>query len=61
MPCHAHAGLCHGLEKSLSERRDSVMALARHGMCESNSAVLFKSIGKNSSAAWHEDGNVWVN
>jgi hypothetical protein len=32
--CHAHAALCRGLEKSLSERHSLGMARARHGMCE---------------------------
>jgi hypothetical protein len=31
-PCHAHAALCRGLEKSLSERHGRGMAQARHGM-----------------------------
>jgi hypothetical protein len=31
MPFHTHAALCHGLEKSLSERHGRVMAQARHG------------------------------
>jgi hypothetical protein len=34
MPRHVHAALCHGLDKSLSERHG--MARARHGACESN-------------------------
>jgi hypothetical protein len=29
--CHAHAALCRGLEKSLSERHGCDMARARHG------------------------------
>jgi hypothetical protein len=43
IPCHAHAALCRGLEKSLSERHGRGMAGKRHGMCESNTATLFKS------------------
>jgi hypothetical protein len=31
MPYHAHAALCRGLEKSLSERHGRGMARARHG------------------------------
>jgi hypothetical protein len=34
VPCHAHAALCRGLEKSFSERHGRGMAWARHGMCE---------------------------
>jgi hypothetical protein len=48
MPCHAHAALCCGLEKSLSERHGHDMAWARHGMCESNMAALCKSNGKDT-------------
>jgi hypothetical protein len=48
MPCHAHAALCRGLEKSLSERHGCGMARARHGMCESNMAALCKSNGKDT-------------
>jgi hypothetical protein len=54
MPCHAHATLCHGLEKSLSERGCG-MAWARYRMCESNTATLRKSI--NHLVAWHGRGN----
>jgi hypothetical protein len=57
MPCHAHAALCRGLEKSLSEW---------HGMCESNTAALCKSNGKDtiqtlSGTAWQGNGMVCVN
>jgi hypothetical protein len=45
MPCHAHAALCHGLGKLLSERHDRGLARARHGMCGSNTAALCKSNG----------------
>jgi hypothetical protein len=31
MPCHAHAALCRGLEKSLSEQHGRRMARAQHG------------------------------
>jgi hypothetical protein len=48
MPCHAHAALCRGLEKSLSERHGRGMAQAQHGMCESNMAALCKSNGKDT-------------
>jgi hypothetical protein len=43
-----HAALCRGLEKLLSERHGRGMALARHGMCESNTAALYKSNGKDT-------------
>jgi hypothetical protein len=33
---HAHAALCRGLEKSLSERHGRGMTRERHGICESN-------------------------
>jgi hypothetical protein len=61
MPCHAHAALCRGLEKSLSERHGRGMALARHGICESNTAALCKSNGKDtiktlSGTAWQGNG-----
>jgi hypothetical protein len=46
--CHAHAALCRGLEKSLAERHGYDMARARHGMCESNTASLCKSNGKDT-------------
>jgi hypothetical protein len=46
--CHAHAALCLGLEKSLSERHGRGMAWALHGMCESNTAALYKSNGKDT-------------
>jgi hypothetical protein len=48
MPCHAHAALCHGFEKSLSERHGRGMARARHDMCELNIAELCKSNGKDT-------------
>jgi hypothetical protein len=46
-PCHAHAALCRSLEKSLSERYCRCIARARHGMCESITAILCKSNGKD--------------
>jgi hypothetical protein len=48
MQFHAHAALCRGLKKSLSERHGYGMAWARHGMCESNTAALCKSNGKDT-------------
>jgi hypothetical protein len=48
MPCHVHAALCRGLEKSLSERHGRGMVWARHGMCESKTAALCKSNGKDT-------------
>jgi hypothetical protein len=61
--CHAHAAPCCGLEKSLSERRGRGMARGRHGMCESNTAALRKSNGKDKSkplAARHGRGTAWA-
>jgi hypothetical protein len=46
--CHVHAALCSGPEKSLSERHGRGMARARHGICESNTAALRKSNGKDT-------------
>jgi hypothetical protein len=40
--------LCHGLERLLSERHIRGMAGERHGMCESNTAALCKSNGKDT-------------
>jgi hypothetical protein len=45
---HAHAALCRGLKKSLSERHGHGTARARYGMCESNMAALSKSNGKDT-------------
>jgi hypothetical protein len=42
-PFRAHAALCRGLQKLLSERHGRGMVRARHGMCESNTAALCKS------------------
>jgi hypothetical protein len=63
--CHAHAALCRGLKKSLSERHVSGMSRARHGMCESNTTALCKSNGKDKSkplAARHgrDMGTAWA-
>jgi hypothetical protein len=41
--CHAHAALCRGLDKSLSERHGRDMSPARHG-----TAALCKSNGKDT-------------
>jgi hypothetical protein len=48
MQFHAHAALCRGLEKLFSERHGRGMARGRHGMCESNTAALCKSNGKDT-------------
>jgi hypothetical protein len=59
--CHAHAALCGGLEKSLSERHGNGMAQAWHGMCKSNTAALCESNGKDTiqtlrGTAWQGNG-----
>jgi hypothetical protein len=58
--CHAHAVLCRGLQKSLSERHGRGMARARHGMCESNTTALCKSNVKDNlnfcATAWQGIG-----
>jgi hypothetical protein len=46
--CHAHAALCRGLEKSLLQRHGRGTARTRHDMCESNTAALCKSNGKDT-------------
>jgi hypothetical protein len=46
--CYAHAALCRGLEKLLSERHGRGVARARHGMCEINTAALCNSNGKDN-------------
>jgi hypothetical protein len=46
--CRAHVALCRSHEKSLSERHGRYMAWARHGMCESNTAVMCESNGKGT-------------
>jgi hypothetical protein len=40
--------LCRGLERSLSERHIRGMAWERHDMCESSTAALCKSNGKDA-------------
>jgi hypothetical protein len=50
MPCHAHAALCRGLMKSLSERHGRGMARVRHGMCESNRHVSHYLLESNMAA-----------
>jgi hypothetical protein len=47
--CHDHAALCRGREKSLSERHGRGMARARHDICDSNTAALCKSNGKDTT------------
>jgi hypothetical protein len=47
IPCRSHAALCRGLERSLSERHIRGMAGERLGMCESNTAAVCKSNGKD--------------
>jgi hypothetical protein len=47
-PCRTHAEVCRGREKSLSERLGHDRARARHGMCESNTAALGTSNGKDT-------------
>jgi hypothetical protein len=44
----SHAALCRGLVKSLSEWHGMGTARARHGMCQSNTAALCKSNGKDN-------------
>ena len=48
LSCRAHAVLCRGLEKSLSERHGRSTAWAWHGKCESHTAALCKSIRKGT-------------
>jgi hypothetical protein len=52
IPCRPHAvpmpRLCRGLERSLSGRYIRGMTGERHGMCESNTAALCKSNGKDT-------------
>jgi hypothetical protein len=60
-PCRARTTLCSGLERSLSERYGRGKAWARHGICESKTAVLCKSNGKDTfqtlcGTAWQENG-----
>jgi hypothetical protein len=51
--CHAHAALCRGLEKSLSERHGRGKARARHGMCKSNGKDTIQTL---SGTAWQGNG-----
>jgi hypothetical protein len=50
--CRSHAAAmprpCRGRERSLSERHIRGMAGERHGMCESNTAAMCKSNGKDT-------------
>jgi hypothetical protein len=60
MPTPRPCRLYRGLEKSLSERHGRGMARARHVMCESNTAALCKSNGKdNQNTSWHGMGTAW--
>jgi hypothetical protein len=45
---HAHAALCCGLEKSLSERHGRDMARERHGMCQNPRITNW-----NDASSWH--------
>jgi hypothetical protein len=61
--CQAHTALCHGLEKSLSERHGRGMARARHGrgmICVNQTrAHCVNQMGKTQSkplAARHDRG-----
>jgi hypothetical protein len=49
-PCSAHAALCRGIKKSLSDWHGLGMstAWARHGIYDSNTAALCKSNGKDT-------------
>jgi len=63
MPCRAHAVLCRGLEKSLSERHGRSTAWAWHGARQSNTVALCKQMGKTQSkplAARHGRGTAWA-
>jgi hypothetical protein len=64
--CHAHAALCRGLEKSLSERHNRSKARARHGRgmaCVTQTRLhCVNQMGKTQSkpsAAWHGRGPAW--
>jgi hypothetical protein len=59
--CHAHAALCRGLEKSLSEGHGGGMARARHGVNQTRPHCV-NQMGKNtiktfSGTAWAQHGN----
>jgi hypothetical protein len=70
VPCNAHAALCRGLEKSLSERHGNAMSRARHGMACVNQTRphCVNKMGKTQSnplAARHGQGMgmawyVWI-
>jgi hypothetical protein len=55
MPCHAHthAALCHGFEKSLSDRHNRGMARAQHGR---SIDVARTRNGRGMDAAWARHG-----
>jgi hypothetical protein len=59
---YAHAALCRGLVKSLSERHDRGMTRARHGMCESKTVALVNQMGNKSKplAARHGRRAAWA-
>jgi hypothetical protein len=57
IPCHAHAVLCHGLEKSLSERHCRGMACVTQTRPQ-----CVNQMGKTRSkplAAWHGRRTAW--
>jgi hypothetical protein len=64
--CHAMSmprpcPLCRGLEKSLSERHGRGMVREHHGRCETTTAALCKSRGKDTistpgGTAWQRNG-----
>jgi hypothetical protein len=67
MPCHAHAALCRGLEKSLSEWHGRGMARERHGRgvaCVNQTRThCVNQVGKTQSkplAARHDRGKAWA-
>jgi hypothetical protein len=49
VPMPLYAALCRGLERSLSERHGRGMAEERHDICESNTAALCTSNGKDTT------------
>jgi hypothetical protein len=68
MPCHAHAALCLGLEKSLSERHGRGMACVnqtRHRCVNQMGKRQFKSFlarhGRGTAWARHGNGMVCLN
>jgi hypothetical protein len=70
IPCRSHAMLCHGLKKSFAEQHGRCMKGEQLGMCESKTAPLCKSNGKDTTkhlAERHGQGNcirmpwyVWI-